>query len=469
MKYPKDAQGNDHLASKQRIPQSFLAWERKTIGEEMFFKRIFRKPLPKEPPTEKLNLGALQRRVDDLRKKKIESAGPTIQALLDETNAIRKLLLNHLGRLSEAGPSEDVYTGLLRTGTEAKKLLIGKITRALAEISQAPELNPLALEAFDMKLTRAVNLTTDAFGVHGRYVEAIFRPELTDVRSDLRRLHEVAERVHDAIKNILEENTKLGSLSSEIDFCMQLVESVKKAQSEIKLLEERHKNVEETLRGERERLVQLRSSDEFKRAAEMEEGFRRAKLRIKRAEDEVAGAFLSISRALRKFEKLISSGEYQLDREKAEALELCIEAPLEVLSSEEKISQAERLLGEVAGLLGEGKIELGELERRKRLESIKSLAGRLRAFKEDIDRLRVQLVDVPEHPVVRQASELERSIARHQSELDDIGASVEEFGRKIEQGKREIWEKKASLEKNAAKTLGTKVELVFREGEGFAA
>jgi hypothetical protein len=430
----------------------------------MFFRRIFRKPPPPKPVLEKLDLDALRERVNKLRKEKLETVKPTFNAVLEETVRVRGILLNYLKKLADAKPSEEVYPGLLRTCTEARKLFIEKMTRALADIERSTELTTGALEAFDGKLTKAINLTADATTVHGRYVETVFRPEFAAVRSGLRRLNELAEQTHTTTNGILSESRKLDSISLEIDSQTELTQYIKKTQEDIKSLESLSKETEERVKNEREQSKQLKSGEEFKRAVEAMRELKQIELEINHVKGEVMSAFSDISRPLRKLEKLVSSGWHQMDREKIKTLDLCINNPLEVISSDEKIQVAEELLQETAKLLEDGKIKLNEKERRKKLERIRKLAARLKEFKRYLELLNQRLEtqrQALEHPIQKQISKLEQSIAQNESELNNTKKSIEELGQKSKLTEKEIGEKRANLEKLAGEILGTKVELTF--------
>jgi hypothetical protein len=430
----------------------------------MFFRRIFRKPPPPKPVLEKLDLDALRERVNKLGKEKLETVKPTFNAVLNETAKVRGMLLNDLKKLADAKPSEEVYPGLLRTCTEARKLLIEKMTRALADIERKTELTTGALEAFDGKLTKAINLTTDATDVHGRYVEMIFRPEFAAVRSGLRRLNELAEHAHTTIEGILSESRELDSISFEINSQTELIQHIKKTQEDIKSLEILSKEIEERVKNEREQLKQLMSGEEFERATETMRELKQIELEINHVKGEVMSAFSDISRPLRKLEKLVSSGGHQMDRENIKTLGLCINNPLEIISSDEKIQVAERLLQETAKLVEDDKIKLNEKERKKKLERIRKLAARLKEFKRYLELLNQRLEtqrQALEHPIQKQVSKLEQSIAQNESELNNIKKSIEELGQKSKLADKEIEEKRANLEKLAGEILGTKVELTF--------
>lgn len=430
----------------------------------MFFKRIFKKPPPPEPVVVKLDLVALGERINNLKNEKFETIKPTFNDIIGEIIGTRETLLSNLKKLADANPSEEVYPKLLKSSIEARKLLVEKISRALANIERPSELSKNTLDTFDGKLAKSINLTTDAVVTHGRYVRTTFEPEFAVLQSNLRRLHDLTKHVHEKIGATINEINRLESLSSETNSLTELILSIKKNQDDIESLEMLLKKTEENMREEEARLKQLMSSEEFKRAADTKREHEQIESEIARLEGEVKSAFSDISRPLRKLEKLLSSGGYHMDREKVKALELCINEPQEIVSSDEKISAAEGLLQEAAELLDEGKIELDDRERRKKLERIRKLATRLREFKRRLDVLNHRLNAVQrdlQYPVQTQISELKQSIAEQKSKIDHAQKSIEDLKKKHEQAEKEIEDKRADIEKHAGEILGAKIELTF--------
>lgn len=428
----------------------------------MFFKRLFKKPPPPKPAVEKLSLEELRERVKKLRGEKLENAKLGLNPLLDEITKERERLLDELKALTGAEPTEEIHPGLLKTSTEARKYFNEKMRRALAEIQSRPEFSVGALAAFGEKLTKATNLTTDAMLVHARYVRATFGSAFTAIESHLRRLHELARQAHTSIEGILSDDKSLDSIFSELNSQVELIRNAEKVRDDIKSLEGRAKGIEETLKKERDRLTQLRSSEEFERVAESRRKLEQARLEMNRVRSEVVSAFSDLSRPLRKLDKLVVSGGHQMDREMIKTLELCISNPAETISSDEKISAVEALLQETAKLLAERKIDLADRERRKKLEKARKLAAGLREFKRRLELLEQQLEAqrrAAEHPIQKQTAELEGAINQHESELERVKTMIEEFGRKSELMKGEIEDKRVRLENLASETLGTKIEL----------
>lgn len=428
----------------------------------MFLKRIFKKPEPQTPAVERLTLDALLERMEGLRAQKLETAKPKFDSIVGGMIRERAALLNLLKELADARPSEEVHPGLLKTSTEAKKLFVEKTTRALTDIEHPPRFSTDILVAFDEKLAKTTNLTTDAMTIHGRYVGATFGPEFAAVQLNIRRIQEIIRQIHATIGEILRENKALDLIASEINSLAKLIQEAGKMQEDIKTLERQFSEAEKRINEEKDRLKRLTSSEEFKHATESKHEIDHVELEIARVESDVASAFSDISRPLRKLEKLISSGKHQMDREKVKTLELCINDPLEIVTSDEKISITVGLLQETAELLEGGKIDLNERERRKKLERTRKLALRLTEFKNRLEALRGLLETQwreSEHPVRTHVSDLEQSINQHESELKRVKISIEGISKMHKLTMDEIEEKRVKIEKLAGEISGTKVEL----------
>lgn len=427
----------------------------------MFFKRIFKRPLPPEPLVEKLSLDAFLERVKKVRGERLENSKPKLNAMFGVMFKEREVLLNELKTLANAEPAEVLHPALLKTATEAKKLLIDKMTRALLDIGSPPEISINALAAFDGRLTKIINLTNDAMILHGRYVQTAFG-KLAAVQSHLRELHERFRQAHAIIEETLRESDALNSLHLEIESQKALIQNAEKTRADVESLQRRVTEIEGKLKDEKNALTQLLSSEEFKRAADSRQKLENVESEINHMKSEVVSAFSDISRPLRKLGKLVTSGEHQMDREVIKTLELCLNDPVEVLSSDEKIASAQSLLRQTTKLLSEGKIEFDKDERRKKLERTEKLAVELGEFKRRLEILNRQLEALgreAEHPVQKQVTELKQAIHQREGELTQVKTLIDDLSKKSTQLEEEIKDKRVKLEKLASEALGTKIEL----------
>ena len=434
----------------------------------MFFKRIFgRKKAPEPIQPEKLSLDSLDERVNELRREKFAETRSKLNTMLDGISEERKSLLKELKNLSEAEPTEEAYPGLQKSALEARRLLTDKLTRALTEVRLQGELSTGDLTTLDGKLAKMVNLTTDAIATHSRYVRALFKPNLDSIELHIRRLHSSAREVHTTVEEAIGSIRSLDSISSKMLSREELLRRIEKMQAEIKLLGDQVAEFERLIESENAQLAQLTSGEEFKRADALGHELRQIEHEIGQVKSEAASAILGISRPLRKMEKLVTTGECQVDREVARVLELCIQNPVEVLYSSEKLASAQAVIQKMLELLEEGKISLSERERKKRMELAREIVeGRkLDRLRERLDLLHskreVQGRAREQSQLLKRKAELERSIEQHRSDLKRARATIEELHRESELVEKRIEEDSRELEKLTFEVIGARLKLTL--------
>jgi hypothetical protein len=432
----------------------------------MLFKRIFgRQKAPEPIQLEKLSIDSLDERVNKLKREKLAGAKSKLTAMLDRLSEERGALLNGLKTLSGAEPTEEAYPGLRKTALEARRLLADKLTRALPDIQWRGEVSSNDLTALDNKLAKMVNLTTDAIATHGRYVRALFGHHLNAIGLHLQRLHDLVREVHVLIEGALGEMRLLDSISSKILSQKELLRRIEMMQTEAKSMDGQVTELEKLIESENTRLARLIGSEEFKRVGALDDEIQRIEREIAQVKSAESSAISGLSRPLRKMQKLVVAGECQMDRENVEVLELCIENPLEVISSNEKIAATEALLQKMIELLEGEKISMSERERRKRVELARELLE-----KKTLVKLREQLTHLhtsreaqerarEQTPLFKQKAELERLIEKHDSDLKRARATIEELHRESQRAKGEIDENLHELERLATEAIGVNVEL----------
>ncbi len=430
----------------------------------MFLRNLFKRAPPPEPLPEKFDLDALYKRAEEEKQKELKKIEPDVNKAINEILESKKTVLNDLKKLAGAKQSEEVHPKLLKSATEARKLLVEKIHRALSNIERCPEFSPGALDTANRRLAKSINLTTDAMVTHGRYVRTVFEPELLALQYSLRKLHGTARMTNEKINTVVDRMKRLDSLLFEIKLLADMDSSSKKIRNEITTLEASAKEIENRMEEKKQELRQLTSSEEFKRISDAEQERERIGSEIESVKEKVKNMFSDVGRGLRKFENLLYSGVLHADRGKREILKICINSPEEVLYSDEKISAAEELLHEITKLLENGKIELGDRKKRKKLESMRELPTKLWESKRRLDALMRELEALQsdqDHSVRRRISEVRQSIEEQKSKLNRAKTSIEELKRKLEATKRETADKRANVERVAGKILGINVKLIF--------
>jgi len=431
----------------------------------MFFKKIFGRGKSKEPENVPLSLDSLRERVDALKKEKLTEVQPKLTAVLDRIIERKGWLSFELKNLEAAEPSEEIHPGLYKTVDGARRLLIGKLNRSLTYIKPLDDATPADLTALDDSLTRAVNLATDAVVAHGRYVARLFSSQLRTIESRLREVHELARDVHILVEGALTDIRSLGDISSKIELRTDLLRQAKDLRARVESLEKRATELEGLVEDGNAQLAQFISSEEFKQFESSRRELEQTEQEFERAQTVATTTILNFSRPLRKMRKLAMTGEYQMNKETAEVLELCIENPLRVFSSDEKLGAAAAVVRSMLELIEAEKIDLDAREHRRRIEDARALlAGEaLTKLRENIERLRAKKEALNElcqnSPVLTRKMELERMVNGRTAELKTAKMTLEELQRDLQKTEEGIRKNKLELEEAASEVIGTAVNI----------
>ena len=432
----------------------------------MFLKRIFGKKKAPEPiQPEKLSIDSLGERVDKLKQEKLSEAQSKLNTMLDRLSEERGALLKELKTFSEAEPTQEVYPGLRKTALEARRLLADKLTRAVTDIERRGKFSTNDLATLGGKLTKMVNLTTDALVTHSRYVRALFGSHFNAIELRLRRLHGLVREVNVLIEGTLREMRSLDLISSKISSQKELLNRIEDMRTDAKSLESQAVVFEKLIENESNQLTRLINSEEFKELDASGRELERIEREIAHVKGAASSAISGLSRPLRKMEKLVTASEYQMDREMVKVLELCIKNPLEVLSSDEKIASTNALLQKMIELLEGGKISMGDRERKKRMKLARELLEekKLLKLKERLTHLHAD-IEIKKRAreqtsLLKQKAELEESIEKYRTDLKRARATIEELHRESQLAEKDIDKNLRELEKLATEVIDTTVTL----------
>jgi len=382
--------------------------------------------------------------------------------MLDEINGACAGLSETLNALYASDAESDVDAGLAKSATEARKLLFDKVSRAITSIGSCSEITSDSLSAFDERLSKVVNLTTDAVKTHGRYVRAAFGEKAVEFESSLRALHGLAMQTHASIVNAIKEITVFDSILSEISLQGQIALDINKTNEDIISLESRAKDIEESLKDERTQLEILKASEEFKNATEAANEFERTRQEIIKLRGTATSFVSEMSRPFRKLEKLVKSGGHSVESEVVRIIDICINNPMEVISSKENLAAFDKLLRETVGLANSGKIDLDKHEKKNALDASQRLVAKLNSIKENLANLSSQSEaqkKTANSPAIERAVKLETLIKQREYSLSETRAAIEELNKKSKLLQGEFDSKRENLKKRAGEAVGVIVEI----------
>ncbi len=407
-------------------------------------------------------MDTLKDRLIKAREGKLEASKIQLSPLFDEISAASAALSERLRELNVAEAEADIDPGLLRSATEARKLLVDKVSRAISGIGRAPEMTGEGLTAYDQRLSKGINLTTDAMKTHGRYVRAAFGQKSAEFESGLRNIHDLAMRMHSAIEDTVKQSQCIEAILSEISALSQIKMDQGKNSEDIKSLENRVKTIEESMGEERGRLDALKSGEEFRRATESIREFDRTEQEIAGLKATATSLISEMSRPFRKLEKLIKSGGHSVEGEVIRILDICINRPMDVISSGENLSALEKLLRVTADLASADKIDLDKRERKNTIDASQRLISELSGIREALankGKLREAQKKASDSPALSQAMKIETLIKQHEYDLGEARAALEELRKKSKLLDEERATKTEGLKKQAGVALGLVVNL----------
>jgi chromosome segregation ATPase len=436
------------------------------VGERMFLRKIFgKKPEAPQLRAKRLSISSLKEQILKLKQERLAETSSKLNDVLGRLSEERNTFLNELKNLSEAEAAEGVYPALYKSAIEARRLLVDKLTRSLIKFQPQAEISTDMLTSLDEKLTKMVNFTTHAITTHGRYVRMVFGSRMNALQLRLRYLHGLVKEAHALIEEALKKTRSLDSLLSKVESQMELLHRIDAMRDESESMRGRITELEKSIENENTKLARLMESEEFKRAGSLRDEIQRIEQEITRMRDAIASTLSSIGRPLRKMEKLVTSGKYEMNRELEIVLKLCTRDPLAIISSDEKVSAAQSLLQRMSSLLEEGKINLSERDRAKRIEMVREIVReeRLAKFKKRLEQLRGEKEErlrVWEQLPHLRKSELEQAIEKYRAEMKAMQTRIAELDDGLKSAREEADKNRSDLEQLASEVMGTKIEII---------
>ncbi|MEM4187733.1 MAG: hypothetical protein QXN56_01015 [Candidatus Hadarchaeum sp.] len=404
----------------------------------------------------------MQKRATVLKEEKIEKIRPELGALLQEINKECAALSESLKELHRSDPDEEVHHGLVKTAIEARKLFYEKISRAIKIMMCEEELTWGSVPKIYERFSKATNIIGDAMKAHGRYVRAVFVKKYSEFEFHLRELHDLVMQTQSILNRFIGEIKALDDLISEISAYKRTQLEIEKIKENIASLQDNNRKLDANIDEVVSQLAQLKGSPEFKKAAESVEELERTCHEINKEKETAASSISELNRPFRKLEKILNAGEYQMSPEIRKILEICINGPTELISSDENLTLFERLLHETVKLADSGKIDLDKRERKNLEIAASLLPSRLKNIKNNLTTL-VENAETKkrdsESPVFDQAVKLENLIKKLEQERGAAQDTVEQLKNRIKLKEEELVSRKNNLQELASEVLDTRVEI----------
>ncbi|KXA96558.1 hypothetical protein AKJ37_04910, partial [candidate division MSBL1 archaeon SCGC-AAA259I09] len=413
---------------------------------------------------EKLSLEEVRKRIADRKSHPLQEEEKDYHPLLEKVSNIRGKIESLNKDLVGAEPGGEVHPNIYKSAEEGKRLLTDKVERAVGKM-EAPQ-DPTWKDLLDLNesLQEAVNLLQNARVSHGRQVGAVFENEVSRLGRLADSLQSVSGELDDSLRK---GKTRLGDLEETLEKIKERENLLgRKNELEEKLDEFRGKKaeVEGELDKERESLASLEKSERFEELEEVKDRIEELTRKKEEIRKRIGSKISELARPLRKMSKMIERDEHMVSSTVLEAVDLYQKDPVQTaLEEEEGLPKLNAMLQELEGVL-EGKMELGEREREKRLEEVQDIIEneKVKKLREDYHRTETKIDELKkerkESPLLEKKEKLEGSIESKKSEKSEVERKIEKKEDELEEVSVQIDEKSEEVREKVDSALDVQVE-----------
>ncbi len=260
--------------------------------------------------------------------------------------------------------------------------------------------------------------------------------KLNKIRNELEKEKELFEfeKIKTKINNLIENQKSINDLN--------------KKQTEFdKLILEKKKKIKEC-DDEKNKISESADMLEVKNLGEELSKISHEKQELK---TEVSSMISTIDRPLQRFEGLVKSGRWKINKEQEELLSLFITNPLFALKKDVNGKKFKEILKEILDAINDGKIELKDKEKEKRVDALQELINfdffekvfwRLNEIQKRQAEIEKKLKDnsasLGINEIEHQRNEIERDIEKINEEKRTTEKEIENIKKIIEQEKEKI-------------------------------
>lgn len=425
----------------------------------MFFRRFLKRKPPPPVKARRLSLEELEGELRGAREKKLDQILGEARPKIEEVRLGLGTIEGLAKSLERAEPAEEAHPRLLKASAEARRLLAGKVLRAVKSLKAPEGLGWESLVSFTKALGRALGLMGNAFVTHGGRASVLFKPQVQGLGQEVQRFQQLGAELQGMVEAGEEEVSTLDQILSRLARLREAKAQVKLAEERKSSLERELESLQDELKGRRVKLEELLKGEGAKGVEVLRREVQGLELELARLKGEASGLLSGLHRPLKKLRKLAQEGG-RLGREELGALELCLTEPAEAMLRGTKV---EEVLRELWRCLREGELGLSPKEREKKLELVKKALeglGGLRAKHEELS------AEVEERRLRLASSEFERRRKELEGELEGLGARVkrvqaelEAASERVKKLRAEVLELKEEVQSRASALLEMPMEL----------
>lgn len=420
----------------------------------------------KEEPEEreKISLDDMGERLEEEKERSLEEVEGDVEPLLAKISNILDKIRDLEEDLSDAESAEEVHPNLYKSSKEAKRLLLKKVNRASERIDVPEETGWDKLLSFNRSLQKTNNLLKNAIVSHGQQVGALFSGEMDRLRRLTSRLKSLSKDLNTSLRKRKLRLDDFDELSDNISERDQIIEKKGEMEEKIEELESQREELEEELEDEKDSLESLEKSQRFEKLEDMKGRRKNLDQRKERVRRKIDSMISDLARPLRKMDKMIERGEHMVSHEVLDGLDLYLDDPAQAaLSEEEGLPKLKATLEELKTLL-DGKMKLGERERRKRLEEVREivdedgieeLRDKYFQYEEKSEELKEE---IESSSLLDKREKLEESIDKRRSELERKEEGIGKIEKELSDLQGEVEEKEDEIREETISILDAEVK-----------
>lgn len=291
------------------------------------------------------------------------------------------------------------------------------------------------------------------------------------LKEDMKLLGETLQELMNALHSM---NTEFENHKNFFHFekTLRLIEKTLLDKANINLLDAQIKSLSaiankklDEIKKQNQEMEELRSGTEMTLLKSKEDQINKLMEKKQELRTQISALILSIDRPLQRFKQLVDSNRWKLSANEKEMLELFITNPIQALRKDPKADLFKKILGDIVKAIMEGKIELKEREKEKRLEALQEIInfdffGEVFWKMNELQKKQNELNNyLSNNKVKNEIEKIENQISYLKKELADINQEIEFTKQKKETIEKEVFESIQKIVNFIQESLGKKISI----------
>ncbi len=429
-----------------------------------FLEKIFGGKKPEERPSKPFFLGEVPELLDSRAREEFQGLEKKVFSKFAEIKHSLRELDSLLKEFNEKDLStEEGNKRLRKIVSTSKKSVYAKMSSLLKKLEPPSVHEFRALKDYSTNANSLIDSELKTFARTISYTGIVMKEEMKGIGKKIQGLKKQFTELEELFKSSSFE--KAFSLKESAESLSSLKKSIESGEKTLSSLESGISSKEAELKKARESLSSFDSSPELSEFRELN-GKKRSFLEKK---SELKNRFLQllspVDKPLKRFSKLVESGQFPLEKEEEEFLFSYKSEPFSAFRKDPKAVRLKRILSQLKKLVKDNTLSLKEKEKEKKLSAIDELMetdffGELfwetNRIDSEINAIEKRL---SQSNAFRKRQELESGVKSLESVLSSLKESFSKSGPSPQELRKKLGEKRAELESELSEFFGAEVSL----------